>query len=206
MCLRVQSPPLKNYYAVIHDKLNNNMKKHVTHSHHIIPQHAGGSNDPDNLVELTVAEHAEAHKILYEQYGRLEDKLAWKGLAGLISTADIVHTLQSEGMRGDKNPMYGKPAPNRGVKRPGVGGRKKGTKWSVEERKIKTTVRETKEHKDKMAAVYADPVRNKKISDGKKGQPGAAKNKRWFNNTVVEKYYMIGEEPQGWTRGRLGRK
>ena len=67
-------------------------------------------------------------------------------------------------------------------------------------------MRESKEHKDKMAAVYADPNRNKKISDGKKGQLGAAKNKRWFNNTVEEKYYTIGEEPQGWIRGRLSRK
>jgi hypothetical protein len=182
------------------------MRKHTTHSHHIIPRHAGGTNDSTNLVELTVEEHAEAHKALYEQYGLLEDKLAWKGLVGLIDTAEIIYTLQSEGMKGDKNPMYGKAAPNRGIKRPGVGGRKKGTKWTDEERKSKELMRESKEHKDKMAAVYADPKRNKKISDGKKGQPGAAKNKRWFNNTVEEKYYTIGEEPQGWTRGRLNRK
>jgi hypothetical protein len=182
------------------------MRKHITHNHHIIPRHAGGTNDPSNLVKLTVEEHADAHKTLYEQYGRLEDKLAWKGLAGLIDTAEIIHTLQSEGMRGEKNPMYGKAAPNRGVKRPGIGGRKKGTKWSSEERRTKELIRETKEHKDKMAAVYTDPKRNKKISDGKKGSVGAAKNKKWFNNAIEEKYYIIGEEPEGWTRGRLSRK
>ena len=37
------------------------------HKHHIIPRHAGGSNDPDNSVYLTVEEHAEAHKKLYEK-------------------------------------------------------------------------------------------------------------------------------------------
>jgi hypothetical protein len=182
------------------------MRKHTTHSHHIIPRHAGGTNDSTNLVELTVEEHAQAHKDLYEQYGRLEDKLAWKGLAGLIDTAEIIYTLQSEGMKGDQNPMYGKPAPNRGIKRPGVGGRKKGTKWTEEERKSKKLMRESKTHKDKMAAVYSDPKRNKKISDSKKGRVGAAKNKRWFNDTVKEKYYTIGEEPQGWVHGRLSRK
>ena len=57
-----------------------------------------------------------------------------------------------------------------------------------------------------MAAVYTDPKRNKKISDGKKGSVGAAKNKKWFNNAIEEKYYIIGEEPEGWTRGRLSRK
>ena len=65
----------------------------VKHKHHIIPKHMGGSDDPSNIVELTVAEHAEAHKKLYEEFGHLQDKLAWQGLLGLISTAEIVHTL-----------------------------------------------------------------------------------------------------------------
>jgi hypothetical protein len=94
----------------------------------------GGSNDSDNLVELTVEEHAEAHKKLFEQHGYLQDKLAWLGLSGLISTAEIVHTLQTEGMKGSKNPMYGKPAPNRGIKRPGVGGRPKEILKTIKQR------------------------------------------------------------------------
>jgi hypothetical protein len=28
----------------------------------------GGTNDPSNLVELTVSEHAEAHRLLWEKY------------------------------------------------------------------------------------------------------------------------------------------
>jgi hypothetical protein len=28
------------------------------HKHHIIPKHAGGTNDPSNLIELTIEEHA----------------------------------------------------------------------------------------------------------------------------------------------------
>ena len=28
----------------------------------------GGTNDPSNLVELTVEEHAEAHRVLWEKY------------------------------------------------------------------------------------------------------------------------------------------
>lgn len=39
----------------------------------------GGSDDPSNLIELTIQEHAEAHKKLYEMYGKEEDKLAWYG-------------------------------------------------------------------------------------------------------------------------------
>jgi len=35
--------------------------------HHIIPVSEGGSNDPDNLVELTAREHFFAHLLLYKQ-------------------------------------------------------------------------------------------------------------------------------------------
>jgi hypothetical protein len=54
----------------------------VKHKHHIIPRHMGGTNDRSNLIELTVEEHAEAHRLLYEQHGLLQDKLAWLGLQG----------------------------------------------------------------------------------------------------------------------------
>lgn len=62
----------------------------MKHKHHIIPKHAGGSDDPDNLVWLTVEEHAEAHRKLYEQYGRWQDYYAWQGLCGQIGKEEII--------------------------------------------------------------------------------------------------------------------
>ena len=44
----------------------------------------GGTNDPSNLVELTVEEHAEAHRKLYEEHGNSYDFVAWKALSGQI--------------------------------------------------------------------------------------------------------------------------
>ena len=41
----------------------------------------GGTNDPDNLVELTVEDHAIAHFVLWKMFGRREDKIAWLGLS-----------------------------------------------------------------------------------------------------------------------------
>ena len=61
----------------------------VYHNHHIIPRHAGGTDDPSNLVKLTIEEHAEAHRKLFETYGRKEDYIAWKGLSGQWTKTEI---------------------------------------------------------------------------------------------------------------------
>ena len=41
----------------------------------------GGTDDPSNLIELSVLEHAQAHLTLYEKYGKMEDLLAYKSLS-----------------------------------------------------------------------------------------------------------------------------
>lgn len=66
------------------------------HKHHIIPRHMGGSDEPENLIELTVEEHAEAHRKLFEDYGHWQDYVAWQGLAGLISKECLIKNIQSE--------------------------------------------------------------------------------------------------------------
>lgn len=53
----------------------------------------GGSNDSENLIELTIEEHAEAHRILYEKYGKTEDYLAWKGLSGQMGKEEILKEI-----------------------------------------------------------------------------------------------------------------
>ena len=73
----------------------------MLHKHHVIPKHIGGSDSKDNLVELTVTEHAEAHKKLFEQYGRNEDYLAWQGLAGLMKKEELIkELLKAAGRKG----------------------------------------------------------------------------------------------------------
>lgn len=53
----------------------------------------GGTDDPSNLIELTVEEHAEAHRKLYEEHGRWQDKVAWLGLMKLITYDDIMEEM-----------------------------------------------------------------------------------------------------------------
>jgi len=74
-----------------------------THIHHIVPKHMGGTDDPDNLIELTVEEHAEAHRKLYEKHGLYQDKIAWLALSGQIDSQEATRRIQSETM---KNRIY----------------------------------------------------------------------------------------------------
>jgi hypothetical protein len=82
----------------------------IKHKHHIVPKHAGGSDDPTNLVELSIEEHAEAHRLLYEQYGRWQDKVAWLGLAKLIGQDEILKMIYAA-HSGSNHTYYGKPRP-----------------------------------------------------------------------------------------------
>ena len=56
----------------------------------------GGTDDPENLVELTIEEHAEAHRKLFEEHGHWQDYIAWQGLAGLISKEELIRRIQVE--------------------------------------------------------------------------------------------------------------
>jgi len=189
------------------------------HKHHIIPKHAGGTNDPSNLIELTIEEHAEAHRLLYETYGRWQDRVAWLSLSGIMTNQERIYEILknsnpggykhseeikkqlSEMRKGNKNPMFGKVAANSGIKRPGIGGRKKGSGWSDAERLKQLEVRSQPGYYD----FTKDPERNKKISQATKGRKGSALGKKWFHNNEIETYSFSC--PIGFIPGRLpGRK
>jgi hypothetical protein len=53
----------------------------------------GGSNDKSNLVTLSVEEHAEEHRLLWEKYRKREDYVAWKCLSGAIGKEEIISEL-----------------------------------------------------------------------------------------------------------------
>jgi len=60
------------------------------HRHHIVPKHMGGADDPTNIAVLTIPEHAAAHRLLWEKYGLLEDKIAWLMLSGKTDEGELV--------------------------------------------------------------------------------------------------------------------
>lgn len=64
----------------------------------------GGTDDASNIVELSVEDHAEAHRKLYEQHGHWQDELAYKGLSGHIGKEEIILERQRKAGRRVKSP------------------------------------------------------------------------------------------------------
>jgi general stress protein YciG len=54
----------------------------------------GGPDTPENLVEVTVTQHAMFHFCNYQLWGNEEDQIAWKGLSGQIDVDEIKLELQ----------------------------------------------------------------------------------------------------------------
>lgn len=61
----------------------------ITHKHHIIPKHAGGTDDPSNIVELTVEDHAIAHLVRWKMYGQMGDFDAYRILSANVNNPQI---------------------------------------------------------------------------------------------------------------------
>jgi len=120
--------------------LKGNASMTIYHKHHIVPRHIGGTDEPSNIIKLTIEEHAEAHRLLFEEHGRWQDKVAWLTLSGQMTCAEAIKTAQSLSNKGEKNAMYGMTGEknpnysNRGEKSP-LYGKKHPKEWNIKKRK-----------------------------------------------------------------------
>lgn len=62
----------------------------MLHKHHIVPRHAGGTDDPSNLELITIEEHIDRHLQLYLKFGRWQDDLAVRFLSGIVDKKQAV--------------------------------------------------------------------------------------------------------------------
>ena len=53
----------------------------------------GGTYALENVVRLTIPEHAEAHHQLFLEHGRWQDFVAWQALTGSIGKDEILHII-----------------------------------------------------------------------------------------------------------------
>jgi len=86
---------------------------------------------------------------------------------------------------------------NKGLKLPGTGGRKKGTKWSDAERKVQLSLRSEPGYYD----FLKDAKRCERISSSQRGRIGTSLGKVWYNDGITE--YYGNQIPDGFTKGRL---
>lgn len=72
--------------------------------HHIIPKHEWlerfgslkGVNAADNTANLTLAQHAEVHKLLYELNGNEHDLLAYQACIGIIRKRNPLRIVKTK--------------------------------------------------------------------------------------------------------------
>jgi len=153
----------------------------------------GGTDDPSNLVSLTVEEHAEAHRKLYEKYGLTEDYLAWQGLSKQIGKEEILKEIyRQNGIRCGKA-NKGRSAWNKG--KTGIYSKEtldKMRKSKSEE--AKQAMRKPKSNTEKMGRYERSEETRKKLAD-------AVRGKKWWNNGTEQTQAF--ECPEGWVRGKL---
>ena len=121
---------LTNKYSKLYYRINSKAKQRIpegyTELHHIIPQSMGGSNDKENLVELTAREHFICHWLLIKMTkGEDRSKMLY-ALNGMKAenryqeryhtkiTARVYEKYRIEHAENHSKRMKGRPAWNKG--------------------------------------------------------------------------------------------
>lgn len=70
--------------------------------HHIIPKHAGGTDDIENLIAVTKEEHAQLHLNRYEEFGDFRDLCAYHMIGYNFSEAHYISSSNGGKIGGKK--------------------------------------------------------------------------------------------------------
>ena len=167
----------------------------LTHKHHIIPRHMGGSDESSNIVVLSIEEHAEEHRKLWSQYGKWQDYLAYCALSKQVSVAEITHLKRVLANRGKivlESTREKLRAANTGKRA------SEETKKKMSQNNGMKNAAIAKSHSEKMKIK----MRGNKNGLGGKSSSGMIK----INNGIDEKFIHPDESlPFGWVKGRLPR-
>lgn len=160
----------------------------VMHKHHIIPKYKGGSDDPFNLVKVTITRHAMFHYCNYQLWGNDEDRIAYLGLSKQITNDEII--AEKLKLSGKKTSIIVlqrmKDDPEFAAKMKAANARGRLTSLS-EEVKIKRR-------------------KTLKIIKHQQGTKNSQYNTRWIYNLELRQNKKIPkgvEIPFGWTIGRI---
>lgn len=70
------------------------------HRHHILPKYRGGSNDPTNIIRVSIRQHAMWHFCNWRLWEDERDYCAWKGLTGALTKRQIFGRLATAKKKG----------------------------------------------------------------------------------------------------------
>ena len=200
-------------YQLIYNNLITNAKNRCledyTETHHIIPKCLGGTDDIDNLVELSAREHYIAHLLLVKLYP--DNRKVFH--AAIMMTVDRyghrVNNKKYEWLKKRYNSYDRRDIIQKSLltkKKNGTNKLSEETKRKISETK-KSQPLELKQGGRKNKGRKQSLEIRKKLSESHKGLVDGDKNpqygKQWItngkNNKMIFKTEVI---PQGWVRGR----
>ena len=180
-----------------------------THKHHIIPRYMGGTDAPDNLVEVTVEQHAMYHFCNYQLWNNEQDKIAWRALSSQISFAEAQYEAHRLG--GIKaNQIFNDRMKNDPEFFNYIIKRKKEL-WSDEEYRNKILPHLLENQKKAVTVALSEEVRKKRIKTFNKighqqGKKNSQYGKMWITDGTKEGSYRISKGdpiPEGFRKGRV---
>ena len=152
------------------------------------------------MIRLSIEDHAESHRVLFETNGKLEDWVAWKALCGQITNAEALMIL----LKRPKS-QETKDKLSESHKRPEIKAsflkRMIGNKYAVGNQSNKGSIWITDGKDNRM-------VKEEKIPSGwwrgitsdKFGKTNEGTS--WITDGIVDKRIKIDEIPDGWGKGR----
>ena len=180
----------------------------ITHKHHIIPRHMGGSNGKENLIEVSVERHAMFHYCNWKLWGKEEDKIAWRTLSGQMTLSEAQYAAIKLGAKKTgqvmKNKMKDKET------REEWSDMIKGF-WEREEYREKQMPHLLEIQKTASILGNSGEGLRKKIETYKKighqqGEKNSHYGKMWITNVTKEGTCIISKEspiPEGYRKGRV---
>ena len=192
---------IENKYTKLYYKITSNAKQRITNGytelHHIIPQSMGGSNDKENLVELTAREHFICHwllikmtegedrsKMLYALNGmKAENKYQQRYHTKI--TARVYEKYRIEHAENHSKRMKGRKAWNKGV--PQTEEHKEKNRQAALQRAPKSEKTITKWKESRAGYTHSEETRQKQ-SLASKGKPkGPMSEEEKLKRSVTQK-------------------
>ncbi len=141
----------------------------------------GGSDDPSNLVEVTIEEHANLHKQLWEELGHWQDKVAWLALSNQITSPEILKIIRNKISETLKQTYKNGYEP-----------------WNKGKRDIYS-----KEQKENLRIAGLKQMHNMTEDEKIQHSIKSGKGARWYTNGSEEKWIRPNQDiPEGWKVGR----